>query len=301
MYLGIDHQSGLVYEGSAWADLPAIPTPSVTLATLIQQPADWRALPSSLHQSTSSWVFQEDSFDAVTRTRRGRVYQPMVGHAQPSNHRVAPHPYQDPLGRTAGAGGRTNVSLHVFVACNALLDQPRQGQGMTLALGTPRAASAWRIVQTEVLVSQCVMVTLKALSAFGILPELALAKVPEDARSAVGAALGRVLDSAFRETPISVVDHCRNAMTVLLAHWMVQKGHDRAVLAKDLGAVVAAVGQSPFDKSCIAQLGHLIAWLHSRGKANEAHAKGLREPVEEDAELALQAVGFTLRELGWAA
>jgi hypothetical protein len=36
-------------------------------------------------------------------------------------------------------------------------------------------------------------------------------------------------------------------------------------------------------------------------KGNEAHTKGLRDPVDEDAELALHAVGFVLRDIGWAA
>ncbi len=43
-----------------------------------------------------------------------------------------------------------------------------------------------------------------------------------------------------------------------------------------------------------------VARLHSRGKTNEVHAKGLREPVDEDAELALHALGFALRDIGWA-
>jgi hypothetical protein len=44
-----------------------------------------------------------------------------------------------------------------------------------------------------------------------------------------------------------------------------------------------------------------IARLHSRGKDNEMRSKGLRAPVDEDAEFALEALGFVLRELEWAA
>jgi hypothetical protein len=197
-----------------------------------------------------SWVFREDTFDAVTRTRRGRLYEPAAS-VQPSIQPVVPHPYEDPFGRTAGAGGRNSKSLYVYTACVSLLSKARQGMGSTLALGTPRAASAWRIIQTEVLASGCIMVTLKSLSAFGILPEIDATKVPEEFKEPVTQAVDRVLHSAFRETPISVIDHCRNAMTVLLSRWMVAQGHDSSILADDLGKVAAIVAKSPFEKGCV--------------------------------------------------
>lgn len=183
MYLGIDNQSGLVYEGAnAGLLMPAVPIPSVTQAKLIEVQDDWSNLPSGLAQSPMSWVFREDTFDAVTRTRRGRLYQPSE-FPQPHNHRVVPHPYEDPFGRTEGPGGRTSKSLYVYAACVSLLSKARRGMGSTLALGTPQAVSAWQIVQTEVLASGGVMVTLKSLSAFGILPDVDTAKIPRNSRS----------------------------------------------------------------------------------------------------------------------
>jgi hypothetical protein len=203
MYLGIDHQSGLIYEGgNAAMLLPAVPTPIVTQAKLIEAQGDWNTLPSGLAQSPMSWVFREDTFDAVTRTRRGRLYQAPDGQPQPSNQRVVPHPYEDPFGRAEGPGGRTSKSLYVYAACVSLLSKARRGMGSTLALGT----QAWRIIQTEVVASGCVMVTLKSLSAFGILPDLDTTQIPEEFKKPTAQALERVLDSAFRETPISVID-----------------------------------------------------------------------------------------------
>ncbi len=51
MYLGIDEKSGLVYEGIDGAELPAVPTPIVTQAILIEAREDWGNLPSGLVQS----------------------------------------------------------------------------------------------------------------------------------------------------------------------------------------------------------------------------------------------------------
>jgi hypothetical protein len=45
MYLGIDQQSGLAYEGIGMSTLPIVPTPSVTQAKLIKSEEDWNDLP----------------------------------------------------------------------------------------------------------------------------------------------------------------------------------------------------------------------------------------------------------------
>ncbi len=83
---------------------------------------------------------------------------------------------------------------------------------MTLALGQDRAWSIWRIVQVERVVGEDVVVTLKALSSFGVLPDARLEELPEEHQQPIQRALERVLDSAFRETAISVIDQCRNAL-----------------------------------------------------------------------------------------
>lgn len=171
MYLGIDNQSGLIYEGLGGPELPVVPTPNVTQAKLIESDQDWNSLPIGIFQSPMAWVFREDSFDAVTRTRRGRLYFSPDGQGQPSTQRVNAHPYDDPMRRAVGQDGRIVKYLFCYTACTPLLSKANQGLGATLSLGSPRAASAWRIIQAEVLANGCVMVTLKALTAFGIVPE----------------------------------------------------------------------------------------------------------------------------------
>ena len=89
-------------------------------------------------------------------------------------------------------------------------------------------------------------------------------------------------------------------MTVLLSRWLVAEGHDRPVLGDDLGKIAAIVGRPPYEKGMVSNLAQVVARLHSRGKTNETHTKGLREPVDEDAELALHKLGFALRDIGWA-
>lgn len=300
MFLGIDNQTGLVYEGLGGADVAAVPSPHVTQAKLIERPADWYRLPSGLHGDAMAWIFREDSFDAVTRTRRGRLYEPQPGAGQPNTQRAAPHPYEQRVAMAVGSDGRIVKTLFTYWACGTLLNRPNKGQGETLALGSPRASSAWRIIQTEVLASGNVLVTLKAMSAFGILPDVDSSKVDAEFKPAVDQALQRVVESAFRETPISVIDHCRDALAVVLSRWLVQSGYNRSILAQDLGKIAGAIHSEPYAKGCSNHLAQVVAKLHSRGKGNEQYSRSLRVPVEEDAELAIQSLGFALREIEWA-
>lgn len=300
MYLGICNLTGLVYEGMGAADIPSIPTPSVTQAKLIKTDSDWQDLPRGLAVDPMRWLFREDSFDSVTRIRRGRLYEPQPGQGQPSQQRVGPHQFEDPMMRQVGAGGRVAKSLFTFAACHPLLNLPNQGQGMTLALGDARAAAPWRIIQTEVLANGSVMVTLKSLSVFAIIPEVNYGQVAVEHRQGVADAVERVLNSAFREAPTSVVDHCRAALTVLLSRWLVQTGRENvAALALDLG--VLAKRMEAHEMSCVANAAQIVARLHARGKPNEQQARGLRPPESGDGEFALESVGLTIRELGWAA
>ncbi|ABE62802.1 hypothetical protein Nham_2003 [Nitrobacter hamburgensis X14] len=117
--------------------------------------------------------------------------------------------------------------------------EPHQGMGLKLALDARGAASAWR--------TGCVMVTLKSLSTFGILPAMDPAKVPEEFREPVHQAIERALDAAFRESPISVIDHCRNAMTVLVSRWPVANGHHRSIMADDLAKAGSLISDSGRD------------------------------------------------------
>lgn len=299
MYIGIDSSTGLVYEGSSAPEIPALPAPTVTQAKLIDDESDWGRLPGGLRASMFDWVFREDSFDPVTRTRRGRLYAP-ASNSQPMQERVAPHPYEDPAGRAVGSDGRLVKALYSYRSCDAILTKPYAGKGATLVLGEQRAHTPWRILQTELLTSGDVMLTLQSKTTFGIIPELNATAIDEAFRSDVVFALDRVVNTAFRETPISVCDHCRNAATLLISRWLAQNGADSAVLDRDLADLLKFAEREPHNQHAVARVAFPLARLHNRGKDQVRIEKNLRHVVQEDAELALQIIGFIMRELGWA-
>lgn len=295
MYLGIEQNTGFIYEGTGNPDIPVLPTPSVVHAKIIEQPADWKYLPAPSERF--GLVFREDSFDPVSRTRRGRLYQKKEG-AQPEQHTVSAHPYD--RGLIPGYDKATRKTMFVYMSCIDILQKPNQGLGVVLALGSSHGASAWRIVQSEAVYSGAVMVTLKALSVYGILPELDAEKLEARFRPAVSQALAKVLDSAFKESPGSVVDNCRDAMQVIISSWLAQNGSTNTVIGNELAKVSAVIEAAPHEKICVGNLGKVCAKLHTRNKSNTQRQKRYRPILEEDAELALQALGFTVRDLGWA-
>jgi hypothetical protein len=189
--------------------------------------------------------------------------------------------------------------MYVYQPCVSIFKAKDSGHGATLALGDRRAASTWRILQVEILVTRDVLVTLKAQSAFGVLPELDLQDLDVADRAQVTQAIERVVEAAYRESPISVIDQCRNAAAVVVSRWLRLNGAHDSVLERDLSAVAAEAGKPGFGRSCVEWQCRTIARLHPRGKDNERLSKDLRQPIQEDAELAIHALGFVLRELGW--
>lgn len=302
MFLGIDDNTGLVYESvGSVPNRPVLPIPMVSQARLIADRSDWNRLPGGYRSVPVTWLFREDSFDPVTRSRRGRLYQSIINGSYPDhNIRVMTHPFEDPGGRSAGSDGKLSRPLNVYGAGTSLLERPQRGLGATLALGNNRAASAWRIVDVEITVSDDVMLVLRSLSSFGLMPELDVLKVDERFRGEVGRAVQKVVDSAFRESAVAVVDCCRDAASLVASRWIWQETGDETILRRDLGFVAESLAVAPRNKNVAANAARILAILHSRGKSNEQFAKGLNPPTEEDAEYALHAVALILRELGWA-
>lgn len=298
MHLGIEKHTGTIFEGLNGPELPAQPPPVLSFCHILAAGAStWPVLPTSIGAASGAWVFREDLFDAVTRTRRGRVYQP-YGGTQPDSVTVARQTGPDTLSTGYTPSTHRRLEMYRFTAASSLVVQPHRCLGQTMLVGAGSALSAWRIVQAEVTVNGDVMLTLKSLSAFGIVPQLEMDRVPQQGQAVVRQAVDRLIDSAFRETPVSVVDQCRNAMTVVIGQYLVSQGEDLRVAHKDLAQVAEHLHRR--DRKIAAWTANIVARLHVRGKGNEQQRLESRIVTEDDAEFALHALGLLLRELGLA-
>lgn len=299
--LGIDVNTGLVYEGRTEPTHPIWPTPPVCNATLIETPSDWQKIPQSFTSAPFGWIFVETSFDFGTRVRRGRLYQ-NFGITSRELVQVEAHPaVHSDLIKAANNGWHVPKELTVYIEGTDLLLRPNRGEGLRLALGQTDACSVWKIVQVERSLGSDVFLTLRAESALGVLPELDNSRIDPSNFLTVKSAYDRALDAAYRELPTSVVDQCRNAAVIFISRWMQQVESLESPVEKDLGAWIKAIqiwfGEK--EKVALRSALEIIAKLHSRGKDNERHKMSLRTVEEDDATLAVHALGFILREINW--
>jgi len=302
MHLGVEKHTGVIFEGMHNPCMPVRPQPAVSQCHLIQKESDWQKMPEGFGGNPFRWVFREDSFDPVTRIRRGRVYKP-YGNTQPDQVFINREPFLDTIGRDDNDPNPFryySMLAYHYVAAIDLLLVPNKAYGMPFVVGSGEGISIYSIVQLESLVTGDVMVTLKQRSALGVIPELNAAAVADSSLKAVRSAIERAVSSALRETAVSVVDQCRNAMATILGHYLAGENPDQG--QKMISSELAPLAKLLMDRrqEVCGSAALIVARMHSRGKSNEQHSKGVREPDEDDAQFAVHALGLVMREIGWA-
>jgi hypothetical protein len=164
--------------------------------------------------------------------------------------------------------------------------------------------TVWRIVSVETVSSGEELITLHSRATFGSLPELIEDQIPSDMREEVLSALDQVADYVFRSSPVALADSCRSALTVVLSRWLAWSGDPQENLYHlDLGDLAKKLEQrykETRDHAGLKNATRLVQIFHSRGKPNEQVKYDTRPVCESDAQLALEALGFILREIGWA-
>lgn len=274
------------------------PQPHISRAKIIESEVDWKNPPKAHDMLTL--VFREDTFDPLTRIRRGRLYNPPVGTAQPQMWRVQPHPAYNEQRQADHNGGYLEKSLLSYVPYTELAQKSRGGMGTTVLLGEGGAISAWTVISIERNFNGEDFVTLRARSNFGRLPEIEPNAIPEAVRHEVDEAVSGLVDRAFRESAVSLIDRCGNAAQLILSRWLSATYNDDRCLTKDLSAIAKHLEDNYKDRVVLVCSVKILARLHARGKPNEQVDKNIRPPIEADAETALALVSTILLEIGWA-
>lgn len=298
--IGIDHNKWLFYEGNRGLGHGIWPSPVVSVATVVKDSEGWKNVPTSFDLAQAKLIFREDSFDPVTRVRRGRLYFWQSGVLQ-QEWFVVPHPTEPIDPKALDHRGLKKRTLYTYYAVqnkSALSDSSSQPY---LVLGIAAASTVWNIISAETIVSGHLLVTLRARSSYGVLPELLKEVIPRSAIKELAEALDLVADASFRAGPASIIDSCRAALTQILAHFLFASGqHGESVFHEDLGNLLKFYKKNQTTESILEYVVRLVQRFHSRAKPNEQKRYNTRPPTEEDAQLVLQSVGFILREIGWA-
>src|SRR5437016_5369490 len=161
--IGFHDSEYVFYEGQIGYGRAVWPAPVLSVATFISNPEDTKAIPES-HTLVTQFVFREDSFDPVTRVRRGRLYKWADGYAQPHQWNVQPHPaYNEELARSANFGGQLAKPPYTWAAWPAFQQLGQRMNRPLLALGAKDAYTLWRVVDVERIVTAEDLLTLRAL------------------------------------------------------------------------------------------------------------------------------------------
>ncbi len=301
--IGIDRNNWLVYEGASLYGHGVWPTPIVLRATIVASEEDWGELPVSSRIDDAKLVFREDMFDPVTGLRRGRLYQWHDGQAQPSNWHVHQHPivFED-VGHRDTAG-RFRKELLTYHDANPFASRVFSANGeLIIALGAGDALSLWTVVQIERIASGQELLSIKARSNLGVVPELNFVNVPAASRDAVLAALTKLRISAYREQASSVVEQCRPTAQIILSHWFLAVSGINA-RCDDLGDLIKKIEKHEVgkDRQILLNTGRTLGLFHNRNKPNvkEKFGELARDIKESDAAFALQAIALLLHEVAW--
>jgi hypothetical protein len=295
LLLGIDPTSGVVFIGGSSSRGERMqPQPTLTplvFADRVEGP-NWETAVGI--QLLPKLLFREESYDFVSRLRRGTVFRQEDGG--PTRWWVHDPMRPDTRNTVAQMGYRYEMSLIGYQSHP--LEELRRKRGPNaypkILLGDQDFCTRWTIVGIERSVSGGPLLTLRVDGFMGILPELDPNKVPEEIRAELSARLDSIVTSAARIDPGATVDLCRHALSVVFGVLCSDRSLD---LAKSIDKFLEVKGE---DDGVRSWAGRLVARLHSRAKPNEQQKRQTRAIDENDALLAVECVAIVLKEVGWA-
>lgn len=288
--IGIEKDYGLVYEGNGNYGRGLWPTPMITTAKFVHpSEKELKAHPSS---SSFGCRFREDSYDPIARIRRGRFYSP---ERSLSKEWICSHHPSFPLDAIDPHVHAKKKSLETFYGQPVWSQYPEGRKKLPIVLlGVDGRFTSWTIIDIEPIFTGEDLVTLKARSSFGLLPNIDNDKVPTSFQAKLNESLEIFADEIHRSAPSSVIDRARDvAVYALLSRYDLQKDE-----VLDLGKLIKKLESD--GHTIAANVSNIIARLHARAKPSEQEKRELRPVREKDADLVVQCVGTLLCEIGLA-
>ncbi|WP_206951947.1 hypothetical protein [Trinickia acidisoli] len=305
--IGIDDNTLLCYEGSLGLYGHAIwPSPFMSVVSHIGELSAWRRGTAGANLMDAPMLFREDSFDPVTRVRRGRLY---VRRQQenPAYWRVQRHPAYATSGLSTstnrdGCGGPDergffSMRLTTFESWRASEDFLKKRRRAVLVMGAGERGFVHSLVDVERLATGEELITLRTRPGVSGLPELIVALISERYAALVVEQYEKAASAAYRDDAESVIDRCREAASAALNAARFAKTGDDVSDAKDLGALGNFFVRQEMEVLGNAAL--ILARWHARAKSAERIKRDTMPPSEADAEAAIALLGLLYRELRW--
>lgn len=297
--IAFDSDNGLVYEGRANYGHAVWPVPVISAATLVEKGASISEIPENHNLASADLIFREDSFDPVTRVKRGRFYNFTDGTKNPYWN-VQVHPMLPGESRSVNREGVLQKQLWNWYECSISNSLNSYSNLPTVVLGTKNAHTRWQVVGIEKTINGDELVTLRAQANLGMLPEVIAENIPEISRQKTLEAIEALVETIYRAGPESIVSRCRDAASAILGAYLWEI--EPKAPFKDLGDLIKILKRPP-EKEQMAIIicsATVIARLHPREKPNEQIARSLRPIYDGDAEMAVNCVATLLREVNFA-
>lgn len=291
--LGICKQTGRVYEGSSGSGIPVEGRLNLFPIAFHELSVD---APTRSIDGFPPLLFREDSFDPITKIRRGRVVT-LSNETQPKAWHVHDTTRKD-LKLVAWANGAAQETELITYQRSPLNDLRGLSKFPNVIIGEAPHHSIWSLLAIEKQYDGALLLTLKAVRSLGVVRDVDFHKYSSPARKELKRALEQGEVSANKLSPKDTVDRCRDALSIVF-------GDLADNLTLDLGPGIKKylernkVKDPKHDgQDLISRNADIVRVLHSRGKPNESHKHSTRPIDEEDANLALNCLWFVLTELG---
>jgi hypothetical protein len=266
-FIGFDRDSGLLYEGEYPFVQAVWPIPQTAPARIVSASASDLSPPPQLSLEGTTRLFREDTFDPVSRIRRGRFYDASTWQSV----EVFPHPYRPTEVNDAKMGTGT-ISKQLLVFQPAHMPELATHEQHLAIIGSGEHFSLWLILAVENTTSNERSVWLRARQSYGALPELKPKAIPTKSRAILQDAINKLRDDVFRSGIDSVVDRAREAANVAFSAYM--QSHRLAKSGLELFALLEIHDKAPANKKKLlaASAANIARLFHSRGKGSQKRA-----------------------------
>jgi len=289
--IGISEDGSTVAEGqSSYGGRLIWPRPFISQAQILGVTEDDSAIEVEQNLYVAKLMFREDSFDPVTRIRRGRFYQ-RINSLQPMTWK----------GIRGFVDGRGPLDERLFTFAPATwrsIAPDIRPMKARVVLGLQDAFSVWDVVMVERMAGRSELITLRARSTLGLLIDAHELCIPPDSRADVQAAIDAAVNASHRLVADATVDAARQAAVAALRAWL-EPDLGPSILEQDLGAILKSLETKSAERKpqVVINIGLTLARLHSRTKINERARLGIRGNEDADGECAIAMLGLLLREL----
>ena len=294
MNVGLDKDTGLLYEAQSTRGHPLWPAPLV-FQTVVTSDTD-EVFNAARHGdlAPNSFLFREDTYNSSSRIRKGRLYQ---AQGSPNQDWICyPHPALNEDKKADMNGGTLTKWLIVFKSFRLWPYLKRENiEKPIFLIGSEGGFTIWTLVNIETTATGDELIIIRARKSIGALPNLKkdlILKV--DGKDAIDY-IEKLEEDLYKAGPESVIDRAREATTSILSKYFQSK--DIKVNGKDLAKLANIAADEKLE--IVANSAKTIARLHARGKHSEQEKRAPRKITEQDAETSVQLVGLILCDLGW--